>query len=210
MLNKTFSDGKTMSEVLRNELDHVLLRKFDNNEFDLIYNACKDFNNMSEEEKKELFKQSAKNEYLQNAIVTHPDMTDEILTELLSNYKVHESSLKYLFFKKEVSVENAKLMTQKLSPAFLIKVFNVNNKLGGANGYFIDGYSDKKINKNVMAAICSNAIDKLYTAINDEARNPDEIDIHRILSLPEFESFERVDFSLIPNKFKILENCTNI
>ena len=69
-------------------------------------------------------------------------------------------------------------MTQNLSPAFLVKVFNVNNKLGGANGYFIDGYSDLKINKNVMAAICSNAIDKLHNAINNENQNHNNIDRH--------------------------------
>ena len=210
MLNKVLANHETMYDNLMGYVDINLLKKFNNDDCKLVQSFYDKIPHLTDVEIDETIKLSRKSECVQLALITHPETTDKTINKILSSGRVYNSALKFLFFKKDLSQENAKLVVKLAKPKMIQEAFEcyfLNNddlydKHADPN-YYIEGYSSKDLNENILAEICCKECDNLLEAINSK-KNIDDANA-TYLSSYALASFRDAPFKSIRNKLKELE-----
>lgn len=219
MLNKKAANGETMYDNFLGYINTKLLDKFDNDEYKLISEFYNKIPEMSPKDIDKIVKMSRKKEIVQLALITHPEVSDDIIKEVLSHGRVYQSVLKYLTFKKTLSPDNANLVTYLAKPKLFQDALDILRFMNGVtvtnkninpavSDYYIKGYSGEKINENVMAIICSNACDK---ATLMAASGNIDVDLYQeTFTNVEFSSFQLANLTLIENKINELKKYSDL
>ena len=123
-----------------------LLDKFDNDEYKLISEFYNKIPEMSPKDIDKIVKMSRKKEIVQLALITHPEVSDDIIKEVLSHGRVFQSVLKYLTFKKTLSPDNANLVTYLAKPKLLQDALDILRFMNGVT------VTNKNINPKIITA----------------------------------------------------------